>query len=124
MVSWLRGGRSTVVDGDPRRRRRRCGDLTHPALMIDSLSSNSVLEEEATTASLSPGLDRNVSSSAVAGHSKQSGGRQWRAEHSSDTSELKGDSGMVLFFVDVLTEQRVRVVCQAARRVVATGITF
>jgi hypothetical protein len=63
-----------VVDGDPRRRRRRRGELTRPASMTDGSCSNSVLEEEATTVSLSPGLDGDGSGSTVAGHGKQSGG--------------------------------------------------
>jgi hypothetical protein len=80
-----------VVDGDPRGRRRQCGELARPASMTDGSSSNSVLEEEATTASLSPGLDDDGSDSAVAVHGKQSGGQQWRVEQSSGTSELEGD---------------------------------
>jgi hypothetical protein len=42
--------------------------------MTDGSCSNSVLEEEATTVSLSPGLDGDGSGSVVAGHGKQSGG--------------------------------------------------
>jgi hypothetical protein len=42
--------------------------------MIDGSSSNSVLEEEVTTVSLSPGLDGHGSGSVVAGHNMQSGG--------------------------------------------------
>jgi hypothetical protein len=41
-------------------------------------------------------------------------------EKSSDTSELEGDDEMMLFFVKVLTEQRVRVACRTARRAMAT----
>jgi hypothetical protein len=74
MIGWLRGGQSAVVNGDPRVRRRQCSELTRPASMTDGSSSNSVLEEEATTASLSPGLGGDGSGSAVAGHGKQSGG--------------------------------------------------
>jgi hypothetical protein len=65
-----------VVDDDPRGRRRRRDELTHPASMIDGSSSNSVLEKEATTVSLSHGLDGDGGGSTVAGHSKQSSGRQ------------------------------------------------
>jgi hypothetical protein len=86
--------------------------------MTDGSSYNSVLEEEATTVILSPSLDGDGSSSAVASHGKQSGGRHWRAEQSSGTSELEGDCRMVLFFIEVLTEQKVRVACGAARRAV------
>jgi hypothetical protein len=43
-------------------------------VMTDGLRSNSVLEEEATMVSLSPGLDSDESRSAVAGHGKQRGG--------------------------------------------------
>jgi hypothetical protein len=52
-------------------------------------------------------------STATAGN----GGRSRAAARSSSraTGEMK------LFFVEVLTEQRVRVACQAARRAVATG---
>jgi hypothetical protein len=89
--------------------------------MMDGSSSKSVLEVEATTVSLSPGLDGDGSGSAVASHGKKSGGRQWRAKQSSSTSKLEGDGGMALFFIEVLTKQRVRVECRAARRVVATG---
>jgi hypothetical protein len=42
--------------------------------MIDGSCSNSELEEEVTTVSLSPGLDGDGSGSAVAGHGKQSCG--------------------------------------------------
>jgi hypothetical protein len=63
-----------VVDGDPRRRRRRCGEITHPVSMTDGLRSNSVLEEEAMMASHSPSLVNDGSSSVVAHHSKQSVG--------------------------------------------------
>jgi hypothetical protein len=63
-----------VVDSDLHRRRRRCGELARPASMTDGSSSNSVLEEDATTARLSPGLDGDGSGSVVAGHGKQSGG--------------------------------------------------
>jgi hypothetical protein len=80
--------------------------------MTDGLSSNLVLEEESTTVSLSPGLDDDGSGSAVASHDKQSSG----------TTELEGDGGMAVFFVEVLTEQRVRIACRAARRAVATGV--
>jgi hypothetical protein len=45
-----------MVDRDPRGRRRRYGELARPASMIDGLSSNSVLAEEATMVSLSPSL--------------------------------------------------------------------
>jgi hypothetical protein len=110
-----------VVNGDPRGRRRQCGELARPASMTDGSSSNSVLEEEATMTRLSPSLDGDGRGSAVASHGKQSGERQWRAEKSSGTSELEGDDGMALFFVEVLTEQRVRLACQAAHRVVATA---
>jgi hypothetical protein len=110
-----------VVDDDLRGRRRRCGELARPVSMTDGSSSNSVLEEEATMTHLSPGLDGDGRGSAVASHSKQSGKRQWRAEKSSGTSELEGDDGMALFFIEVLTEQRVRLACQAAHRVVATA---
>jgi hypothetical protein len=43
MVSWLRGGRSTVFDGDPHGRRRRRGELTRSALMAGGSTSNPVL---------------------------------------------------------------------------------
>jgi hypothetical protein len=46
-----------VVNGDPRGRRRQRGELARPASMAGSSSSNSVLEEEATTMSLFPSLD-------------------------------------------------------------------
>jgi hypothetical protein len=46
-----------VVNGDPHGRRRQRSELARPALMTDGLSSNSVLNEEAMTASLSPSLD-------------------------------------------------------------------
>jgi hypothetical protein len=46
-----------VVNGDLRGRRRRRGELTRPASMTDGSSSNSVLQEEATTASLSPNFE-------------------------------------------------------------------
>jgi hypothetical protein len=61
-----------VVNGDPRGRRRQRGELARPASMAGSSSSNSVLEEEATTMSLFPSLDGDESGSAVAGHSEQS----------------------------------------------------
>jgi hypothetical protein len=51
------GGWSTVVDGDPCRRRRQCGELAHPASLAGGLSSNPVLEKEAMTTNLSLGLD-------------------------------------------------------------------
>jgi hypothetical protein len=86
-----------VVDGDPRGRRRRHSELTRPASMANGSRSNSVLEEEATTMSLSLSLDGDGSGSTVAGHGKQSGGRQWRVEQSSGTSELEGDDRMALF---------------------------
>jgi hypothetical protein len=110
-----------VVDGDLHERRRRHSELAHLVSMTDGSSSNSVLEEEAMTVSLSPSLDGDGSGSVVVGHGKQSGGRHWRAKQSSGTSELEGDGGMALFFVEVLTGQRVRVACRVARRVVATG---
>jgi hypothetical protein len=110
-----------VVDGDPHRRRRQHGELSRPASMTDGSSSNSVQEAEVTTVSLSPNLDGDGSSSVVVGHDKHSGGWQWRAEHSSGMSELEGNGGMALFFVEVLTEQRVRVACWATHRAVATG---
>jgi hypothetical protein len=49
-----------AVDGDLRRRRRRRGELARPTSMDGGSRSNSVLEEEATTASLFPGLDGEV----------------------------------------------------------------
>jgi hypothetical protein len=63
-----------VVDGDPRRRRRWCGEVARPASMTDDSISNSVLEEEAMTTSLSPGLGGDGSGSSVAGHGKESSG--------------------------------------------------
>jgi hypothetical protein len=102
MVDWLRGGRSAVVDGDLHGRRRRCGELTRPTSMTDGSSSNSMLEEEATMTRLSPNLDGDGRGSAVGSH-----------------GELEGNDGMALFFIEVLTEQRVRLACQAAHRVVA-----
>jgi hypothetical protein len=63
-----------VVNDDPCGRRRRHGELARPASMVGGSSSNSVLEEEATTASLFLGLDGDESGSAVAGHGEQS---QW-----------------------------------------------
>jgi hypothetical protein len=48
--------------------------------MTDGSSSNSVLDEEAMTASLSPSLDGDGSGSAVAGHGKQSGRLPSRGE--------------------------------------------
>jgi hypothetical protein len=59
------------VDGDPRGRRQR-GELARPTSMAGGSSSNPVLEEEATTASLFPGLDGDGSSSAVVDHGEQS----------------------------------------------------
>jgi hypothetical protein len=69
-----------VVDSDPRRRRRRRrGELAHPASMAGGSSSNSVLEQEATTVSLFLGLDGDRSGAVVAGHCEQS---QHRGEQS------------------------------------------
>jgi hypothetical protein len=84
-----------VVDGDPRRRRRWCGELTRPASMTDNSISNSVLEEEAMTTSLSPGLDGDGSGSLVAGHGKESGGRLSRGGDSCVVTrrEERGSSG-------------------------------
>jgi hypothetical protein len=62
-----------VVDGDPHGRRMRRGELARPASMTDDSSSNWVLEEEATTVSLSPGLDGDGSGLVVAIHGKQRG---------------------------------------------------
>jgi hypothetical protein len=61
-----------AVNDDPRRRRRQRGELARPASMTGGSSSNSVLEEEATLASLFPVLDGDESGSAVAGHGEQS----------------------------------------------------
>jgi hypothetical protein len=63
-----------MVDSDPCGRRRRRGELALPTSMTDGSISNSVLEEEVMTASLSPGLDDDGSGSAVAGHGNQSDG--------------------------------------------------
>jgi hypothetical protein len=46
-----------VVNGDPRGRRRRRGELAHPVSMANGSSSNSVLEEEATMVSIFLSLD-------------------------------------------------------------------
>jgi hypothetical protein len=51
----------------------RRGELARPASMTDGSSSNWVLEEEATTVSLSPGLDGDGSGLVVAIHGKQRG---------------------------------------------------
>jgi hypothetical protein len=51
----------------------RRGELARPASMTDDSSSNWVLEEEATTVSLSPGLDGDGSGLVVAIHGKQRG---------------------------------------------------
>jgi hypothetical protein len=59
MVGWLGGGRSTVVNGEALGRRRLRGELARSAPMTGGSSSNPVLEEEAMTVSLSPGLDGN-----------------------------------------------------------------
>jgi hypothetical protein len=61
-----------VIDGDPRRRRMRRGELAHPTLMASGSSSNSVLDEEAMMASLFPCLDGDKSGSTVVGHGEQS----------------------------------------------------
>jgi hypothetical protein len=73
MICWLGGCRKAVVDGDLHERSRRRGELAHLVSMTDGSSSNSVLEEEATTVSLSLHLDSDRSGSTVASHGKKSG---------------------------------------------------
>jgi hypothetical protein len=79
-LKWWQGRRCSD-GGDPHGTRRRRGELARLASMAGDSSSNSVLEEEATTASLFPGLDGDGSGSVVAGHGKQSqrGGERSRA---------------------------------------------
>jgi hypothetical protein len=68
----VRVARIEAVDHYLRGRRRRHGELARLASMVGGSSSNSVLEEEATTVNLFPSLDGDRSGSAVAGHDEQS----------------------------------------------------
>jgi hypothetical protein len=61
-----------AVNSNPHERRRPRGELAHLASMAGGSSSNSVLEEEATTVSIFPSLDGDESGSAMASHGEQS----------------------------------------------------
>jgi hypothetical protein len=52
----------------------------------------------------------------VAGHDEQSGGGNAGRCKEAARASSRATGEMVLFFIEVLTERRVRVACRAARR--------
>jgi hypothetical protein len=113
------GAQTAAIDGDPRRRRMRRGELAHPTLMAGGSSSNSVLDEEATMASLFPCMDDDKSGSTVVGHGEQSRREVERSRAVARWCEGEGNGRRVPLLT---TRERVRItpLCMVSR-VLATG---